>query len=70
MHKAISWNDLVNYGLVRLRDEELSIELVLYIILWEEDKVILECGDHIYSIVIPLKMWEDGRFTFIIEDKK
>ncbi|KGR90840.1 hypothetical protein CD30_08980 [Ureibacillus massiliensis 4400831 = CIP 108448 = CCUG 49529] len=64
MDKTISWHDLSQNSLVVLRDKERNIDIDLKIALWDKEKVILECADFIYTIVITKDTWEDGRVIF------
>ena len=64
MNETICWDQLPFHNQVVLKDTELNIDLELNITLSEVDKVILECTDFIYTIVITKEMWENGRFVF------
>ncbi|MEG0472246.1 MAG: hypothetical protein RR588_07905 [Solibacillus sp.] len=62
--KFINWSRLDNYFNVLVTDTARNITLEMTVTFWEDEKVILNSWDFVYSMIVDNADWKDGQFIF------
>ena len=62
--KFIIWSRLDNYFNVLVTDTARNITLEMTVTFWEDEKVILNSWDFVYSMIVDKADWKDGQFIF------
>lgn len=62
--EIIGWSKLDCYFTVIVTDVVRDITLEMNIAFWEDEKIILESWDFVYSMMIFRDDWVDGQFIF------